>query len=67
VNDEIIMDIYGKASRVDCHILLPKGIELASATVNGEAVSSKIENIRESYYIVIEGMERGDHQLKINW
>ncbi len=67
VNDEIVMDIDGKASIVNCHILLPKGIESASATLNGEAVSSKIEKILESYYIVIEGMERADLQLKINW
>ncbi len=66
-DNEIIVDIHSKSSIVDCHILLPKGIDSASATSNGKSVSSNIEKIRESYYIVIEGMEGGNHQVKVNW
>lgn len=66
-NKEISMNIDGDAKELVCRILLPKGVESAKAMLNGKSVSSSIEQIKDSHYLVIAGIEGNKHEVSINW
>ncbi len=65
--DEILMEVSGEASCIDCRVLLPKGVETASAFLNGKAADSRIESIRDSHYLVIEGIQDRNPKLSVKW
>jgi len=67
LKNEIILDVKGKASTIDCRILLPLGVESASVSLNGQAKASSIETIRDSHYLVIEGINDRNPKLSVKW
>jgi hypothetical protein len=67
--DQITLALRGDAERYDVRLLLPEGADAsgASATVNGENASSRIETVRESHYLVVEGVPGGATTVRARW
>ncbi|MCR5263723.1 MAG: hypothetical protein K6D94_07610 [Clostridiales bacterium] len=58
-------DIKSPASRVDAHIMLPKGRKPGSLLVNGEAAESKAVTVGDTVYADFSCQGKGDYSLEL--
>jgi hypothetical protein len=63
----ISLSLSGDPELYTVRVLLPAGSGKATATLNGKAISSSLEKVSSSNYIVISSIGKGSHQLQVSY